>query len=130
MNEEKKKRILFLDDRSKRLHSALKKFGDQVTLVCTVKETRNKLVREFWDVVSLDHDLNFEEFVDSDRKDCGMEIVRFLVENKAFLDHLRTQSTQFVIHSSNRIGAMKMAGKLMEAGYNSFWSPWEYDDEP
>ena len=79
-----KPKLLFLDDRSKRLHGALKKYGEDydVTLVCTVKECIKMLSNEGpWDVVSLDHDLDFEEFVPSLLPNTGMEVVRWIEEN-------------------------------------------------
>lgn len=123
-----KKRILFLDDRSKRLHSALKRWGDQVVLVTTVEETM-RFLAEDWDEIYLDHDLNYEMFVDSNREDCGMEVVRFLVRNSPYMSHLMRGDVLFICHSSNRPAGEKMAVALLNEGYRAKYERWEYSDE-
>ena len=119
----KKPKLLFLDDRSKRLHAALRKYGDDydVTLVATAKECIKMLSNEGpWDVVSLDHDLCFEEFVNSDREDCGMEVVRWLLLHKnhfflaQYFQTLGSPPKKFIIHTSNRAAAMLMEDELRE----------------
>lgn len=59
----------------------------------------------------LDHDLGGEEFVDSGREDCGMEVVRWIVQNKPDVG-------QFIVHSFNHDAAVEMEKKLRDAGYN------------
>ena len=49
---------------------------------------------EGFDLVYLDHDLGEETFVDSDRKDCGMEVVRWIVANKPKIGEI-------VVHTMN-----------------------------
>jgi hypothetical protein len=59
----------------------------------------------------LDHDLGGEEHVDSNREDCGMEVVRWMSKNKVDVGEV-------IIHSHNVIAAEKMRLSLEEAGYN------------
>ena len=117
------KRVLFLDDRSKRVHAAFKKYAPpdyDLTCVFTVRECIKKLSNEGpWDVVSLDHDLNFEEFVDSNREDCGMEVVRWLLNYSIhILEALRNLDlAEFIIHTSNRAAGLEMEIKLLDRGF-------------
>jgi len=62
-----KKRLLFVDDRTKRIHYALNNYPDyEVTIATCVPEALRQLVSQEWDVVSLDHDLNGHDFQDPD----------------------------------------------------------------
>jgi hypothetical protein len=61
-------------------------------------------------LVFLDHDLGGETFVDSNREDCGMEVVRWVVAN-------RPKVSQFIVHSYNPSGAQRMVDDLAGAGY-------------
>lgn len=115
-----KLRILFLDDRSKRIHAALEKYtGHDLTIVTTVKECIEKIsnANAEWDVISLDHDLNYESFVNSDRPDCGMEVVRFLVIRGNFLSQ-KFKRTNFILHTSNALAGFTMKGALKKAGFD------------
>lgn len=127
---DKKPKLLFLDDRSNRLHGALKKYGDDydVTLVCTVKECIKMLSNEGpWNVVSLDHDLDFDEFVPSILPNTGMEVVRWITENNVFL-HQRQMIGLIIIHTSNQAAAHMMANRLFDAGFEHIIERFTYDD--
>lgn len=65
---------------------------------------------EVTDLAFLDHDLGGEVFVDSGREDCGMEVVRWVVQNKPSV-------RQFVVHTLNPSAGEEMARRLSEAGY-------------
>lgn len=135
-----KPRLLFFDDRSKRLHAALKKYGDDydVTLVCTVKECIKMLSNDGpWDVVSLDHDLDFEEFVPSLLPNTGMEVVRWLCENvefmrQSYLEVVNGRSVWrkpcFVIHTSNEAASFQMYRRLFNSEYHVEEERFTYDD--
>jgi hypothetical protein len=114
----KPKRVLFLDDRSKRLHAALKKYAPpeyELTLVCTVKECIKMISNEpRWDIVSLDHDLGFEEFVNPERIDSGMEVIRWLTRNKISLFEDQKIPDLIIIHTSNWIAGTEMRLRLEE----------------
>jgi len=104
-------RILFLDDDPTRRVEFLTHNPDAVW-VETVADCINAL-RESWDEVHLDHDLGGEHFVDHDRDDCGMAVIRWLCEEPRA--HLR--SSLFVIHTHNRGAALAMIFQLQSMGY-------------
>lgn len=130
-----KLKILFLDDRSKRIHAALEKYAEHdLTIVTTVKECIEKISNEAWDLVSLDHDLNYESFVDPNRSDCGMEVVRFLCEKEKFLlnsvkyplQRGIMRPSKIIIHTSNAVAATEMIHHLQKSSYNVFYERFEY----
>jgi hypothetical protein len=71
-------------------------------------------LHESWDEVHLDHDLGGEHFVDHDRDDCGMAVIRWLCEQPR--PHL--QYSLFVIHTHNPGAALAMMFQLQSMGYN------------
>jgi hypothetical protein len=119
-----KPKILFLDDRSKRIHSAMHKFKNcNFTIVTTVVECLRFLSEEEWDVVFLDHDLGGHEFIDPDWDECGMEVVRYL-EGTAWPPEKKRPD--FVVHSSNVFGATAMEIRLKKMGFSVLRKRWEY----
>jgi hypothetical protein len=104
-------RILFLDDDPQRAAAFALEYPRMVW-VQTVEDCLGQLA-EPWDVVHLDHDLGGETFVDGDRDDCGMAVVRWLSGEPR--PHLK--ETDFVIHSHNENAACVMALHLEEVGY-------------
>ena len=103
---------LFLDDDPARAEAFFDKFPDahwvQTAIDC-IKELTDKV----WDEIHLDHDLEGEWFVDSERADCGMEVVRWLtVEPRTHL-----MASKFIVHSHNPNAAMTMVTQLGLAGY-------------
>ena len=121
----KKTKMLFLDDRSKRLHSALEKFSDEfeVILVCNVRECLRYLARFDFAVVSLDHDLHGMDFEDPDSEIDGMEIVRYL--EKTGWPKNKPKPT-FHVHSSNIFAAHLMVTRLLAMGFFAEWKRFEY----
>jgi hypothetical protein len=105
-------RILFLDDEPKRALAFADTFPEAVW-VTTAKECLRRL-QEPWDEVHLDHDLGGESFVDHDRDDCGMAVVRWLCEESRA--HLRR--TRFFVHTHNENAACIMALHLEMTGYS------------
>ena len=97
------RRRLFLDDDPARAAAFLREHPD-ATWVQTVPECVEKLA-EAWDEVHLDHDLGGEVYVDPDREDCGMEVVRWLAREPR--KHLRR--ARFTVHSHNMVAACLMA---------------------
>jgi hypothetical protein len=105
------RRILVLDDDPARAVEFLTDHPHAVW-VETVSDCIRALA-ESWDEVHLDHDLGGEQFVNHDRDDCGMAVVRWLCT--AERKHL--QSTLFVIHTHNPAAAVVMTFHLQSAGY-------------
>lgn len=123
-----KPRMLFLDDRTKRVESARRQFGEKwdMTIVSNVKECLRKLSEEDWDEVRLDHDLNGEDFQDPWDDTSGMEIVRYIEtcgwpENK--------KKPIFRVHSSNIFAAHLMVKTLQNMGLYAFWERFQYEEE-
>lgn len=105
-------RVLFLDDREERIEWARERYGRfSLFIARTTKEALLMLVRHEFDLVSLDHDLNHESFVDSNRKDCGMEVVRWIAACKPTIPKI-------VVHSANGEAASRMVEALATSGYN------------
>ncbi len=105
------RRILFLDDDPARGVEFLT-YNPDAVWVETVADCVSAL-SEPWDEVHLDHDLGGEHFVDQDRDDCGMAVVRWLCEEPR--PHL--QSALFVIHTHNPGAAIAMIFQLQAMGY-------------
>jgi hypothetical protein len=110
-----KKKMLFVDDRTKRIHYALNEFKDfDVTIATCVPEALRQLSSQDWDVVSLDHDLNGYDFQDPDTPTCGMEIVRYI--GKTGWPNQR-KNPKMVVHSSNLFAAHLMVIELKKLGF-------------
>ena len=120
--------MLFVDDRSKRIHSALRQYSEEyeVTIAVNVKEALRALVREDWDIVSLDHDLTGCDFEDPDTPTCGMEIVRY-IEKCGW--PIYVSKPIFWIHSSNLFAAHLMSLRLNKIGLSVWHKPFKYDEQ-
>lgn len=103
---------LFLDDDPARADAFLDKFPD-AHWVETAADCIQALADNTWDEIHLDHDLEGEWFVDSERDDCGMEVVRWLTTQPR--NHLL--AAKFVVHTHNQNAAMVMVTQLGLAGY-------------
>jgi hypothetical protein len=104
-------RRLFLDDDPDRASAFLEAHPDAIW-VQTVPECVEKLA-EAWDEVHLDHDLGGELYVDVNRDDCGLEVVRWLAKEPR--RHLR--KARFTVHSHNMVAAFEMTYRLQGLGF-------------
>ncbi len=105
------RRILFLDDDPARRAKFLTTNPGAVWV-----ETADDCIRalgEPWDEIHLDHDLGGEHFVDHERDDCGMAVIRWLCAEP----RLHLQSALFVIHTHNPGAAIAMMFQLQAMGY-------------
>ena len=102
--------ILFLDDDEERVYRA-KRLWPACTVVNTAKDCIAQLQRRTWVTVLLDHDLGGEQMVDSKREDCGMEVVRWICDNRPAI-------SEVVIHSFNTPASVAMYERLKHAGYD------------
>ena len=110
-------RILFLDDSPARLAWAKRTFGpgNDLTLVETAEAAIKALaLADPWDGVYLDHDLGGETYVDSNRPDTGMEVVRWMVENRPVVERV-------IVHSMNTPAGNAMVQKLRDGGYDAYY---------
>lgn len=121
-----KGRMLFVDDSTRRLQTALKKYADQydVTICANVVEALRYLSKEEWDVVSLDFDLNGHDFQDPGEITCGMEIVRYI--GRCGWPGGKDKP-DFVIHSSNIFGATLMMRRLEEMDFIVRYERFQYE---
>jgi hypothetical protein len=109
---EKRPKVLFLDDDLARGEIFLIEYPGAVW-VQTAEECIDRL-SEPWDEVHLDHDLGGEVFVDHEREDCGMAVVRWLcAEPRRGL-----AQTQFIVHTHNLNAGCLMALHLEAMGYH------------
>lgn len=122
-----KAKMLFVDDRTKRIHHALNNFPEfDVTIATCVPEALRQMVKQDWDVISLDHDLNGHDFQDPDTPTCGMEIVRY-ISKTGWPPQLK--KPEFWIHSSNLFAAHLMIVSLNEIGLDAWYKPIIYETE-
>ena len=111
-----KPKLLFVDDRSKRIHYALENYGAyNVTIAPNVLEALRQLSAQDWDVVDLDHDLMGVDFQDPDSPTCGMEIVRY-IEKTGWPDGMRKRPV-FRVHSSNLFAVHLITTRLQAMGF-------------
>lgn len=125
-----KPKILFVDDSTKRIHAALKKYGEQydVTICANVPEALRYLSREDWSVVSLDFDMNGYDFQDPGEITCGLEIVRYIGRCGGW-PNAKKKPDHIIIHSSNIFGANLMFRRLEEMGFFAKYEPFQYPEE-
>lgn len=122
-----KQKLLFLDDRTKRLHSALEKYSDDydLTLCCNVKECLRLLSKEDFDIVSLDHDLNGIDFQDPYSPESGMEVVRYL--SKVGWPKYKFKPA-IIVHTSNILVAGQMVATLQQCGFIAKHKPFGWKE--
>lgn len=116
-----KPKMLFVDDRTKRIHYALENFPEfDVTIATCVPEALRQMSSQEWSVISLDHDLNGHDFQDPDTPTCGMEIVRYITKT-GWPQQLK--APMFWIHSSNLFAVHLMHMALEKAGHRAEYHP-------
>lgn len=107
--------VLFLDDNHARLaHARELAFG--CVCVETADETIQKLSERSWRIVSLDHDLGGETYVDPRDPNTGSAVVRWIMANKPTVG-------EFIVHSMNTPAANIMVSNLRRAGYVANYVP-------
>jgi len=114
-------RILFLDDDPDRARAFLLR-RPEALWVQTAEECIARLA-EVWDQVHLDHDLGGEVFVDSNRPDCGMEVIRWLCNEPPE----RFGNTLFIVHTYNAEAGETMVKSLRESRYEAIYRPFGVD---
>lgn len=111
-NADSKPKMLFVDDRSERIHAALRQYAKsyEVVIAPNVPEALRLMSKHDWSIISLDFDLDGNDYSDPQSRTCGMEIVRHLLmwpeRDKGLPD--------IVIHSSNLFGAEIMYRTLRD----------------
>ncbi|WP_165071581.1 cyclic-phosphate processing receiver domain-containing protein [Paludisphaera rhizosphaerae] len=115
------RRVLFLDDDRRRAEVFLKRCP-QAVWVLTAQDCISRLA-ESWDEIHLDHDLGGEKYVDVNRDDCGMAVVRWLCAE----DRGNLRNARFFIHSYNFSAASLMVECLLQNGYTAEFRPFGFD---
>lgn len=112
-------KVLFLDDRGDRIHAAIRQYspdqGYELRIVTTAKECIKELSNGGpWNLVSLDHDLGFQEMQSSFSPESGMAVVTWICENQEFLRKTgyRDVLPFFRIHTTNQAAGYEMAETL------------------
>lgn len=108
-------KVLFLDDDPARQRKFRREYPF-ATIVSTAEECISKLKSQSWDFVYLDHDLGGETYVNSDRKDTGMEVVRWIEFNSPDVSYV-------VVHSHNSAAGEAMKNRLVIHGYDAEYTP-------
>lgn len=111
--------ILFLDDDHARISAfrgIIERVDCHLSIVETAEDCISELNRTAFDLVLLDHDLGGEIFVDSEREDCGMEVVRWLKTNGG-------EHGSFIVHTMNPVAATAMYFELQTMGYRVEQAP-------
>jgi len=123
--------ILFLDDDPHRAVLAYNRMSEKdrdKTIWC---KTAEEAIITLWDYrgqlerVYLDHDLGNEDYMNTKREDCGMEIIRHLekMENKCPKELNKLKQTKIIIHSWNSHAAPIMRDRLLKLGLDAIWVP-------
>lgn len=107
--------ILFLDDSPERTTKFLATYPDAVC-VETAAACIAKLREGIWKTVCLDHDLGGKVMVDSNRADCGMEVVRWIMRNRPFIGRV-------IVHTWNEPAGRRMVDDLRRREYNAVYAP-------
>lgn len=123
-----KPRMLFLDDCTKRIEAARLIYGEGFSLTCVynVKECLRYMSREDWDIVSLDFDLDGNDYTDPNNVNSGMAIVRY-IELFGWPDNRK--KPEFSIHSSNSFAVSMMVKRLDALGFRAAHIPLVYPEK-
>lgn len=108
--------ILFLDDCPLRTKKFLKQYPH-----AECADTAEKIIDKIQEKtiihgLFLDHDLGGTYDQESSEKNCGMEVVRFLVANKRSV-------LKIYVHSMNAPAGQRMTTELKNAGYDVSYIP-------
>jgi hypothetical protein len=111
--------LLFLDDSPDRAAIFIANHPG-AKWVETAADCITALRSQPWHTVFLDHDLGGQSMVDSNREDCGMEVVRWMIRNRPIVK-------QVIVHSWNTPAARRMVEDLQRKSYYARYSPFGED---
>jgi hypothetical protein len=109
-----------LEDNPDRL-ARFREMFPNATLVTTADKCIEAIQTRQFTICFLDHDLGGEVYVDTQREDCGMEVVRFLEKLEVRGNFASTLMVH--VHSHNTPAAEAMVRGLERAGYKAFRTP-------
>ena len=122
--------VLFLDDDQHRAALAYQRWPEEKrdkTIWATTAQEAIDVLRDY-DLVEahLDHDLGGETYVNSEREDCGMEVVRWLED----LDNVnKFKDTKFIVHSHNYPAGAEMMSRLKKLDLTCVQIPFGHTQE-
>lgn len=121
-----KQRLLFLDDRTKRIHAALNQYGEKydVTICANVLECLRLLSSQDWDIVSLDFDLGGVDFVDPESANSGNAILRYISTTGW---PVGKPKPVFWVHSKNVFAGQAMTNSLNVLNLKATYRPFVYE---
>lgn len=119
--------ILFMDDCPQRAALAYTRWPEDKkgrTIWCTTAEEAIGVLKDYpLDEVHLDHDLGGEQWVDSRREDCGMEVIRFIEKMDKKEREKKFSKTRFIVHSWNLPAGQRMTERLVGVELNAVQIP-------
>lgn len=127
------KMILFLDDNPNRAVITHRRMTESERnrviwcktveeAICTLWDYRERLER-----VMLDHDLGGQQYVNTKREDCGMEVIRYLerLSRKEPKEFDKLKAARFVVHSWNDHAGPQMVERLRKIGLTAYYNPFD-----
>jgi len=114
-------RVLFVDDSEKRIQRFKEKADDSFNVIYakTAQDAIQALEKEaLFNTVHLDHDLGGKQFQSSLEENCGMAVVRWIINNRPHIIHI-------FVHTWNIPAGREMVAKLKDAGYTVTFRPFE-----
>lgn len=111
-------KIFILEDNKERIEIFKKLFKcHTVYFFDNVSESIKFLETTIVNAIFLDHDLDDKIFVQSNEKNTGYQLAKYLITNPNY------KKTQIYIHSMNPIGAKQMYDTLKKKKYNVKFAP-------
>lgn len=123
-------RVLFLDDMEQRANTFRSKYPD-LEWTDYSQEAIALLKQNDYDLVCLDYDLDLSKY----SGDSGKYVVNWLAnlkyqksfDDSADREYWRLRRSQFIIHSTNLIGATGMLYTLLDCNYHAVYVPFTYE---
>jgi len=122
-------RILWLDDDPNRAAVTYQRWTPEKranTIWCSTAKDAIFVLKDYGPYIAeahLDHDLGGETYVNSERDDCGMAVVRWL-EDISKEDLKSFEETLFICHSHNTRAGRNMTKRIQALGLKAKQIPW------
>jgi len=111
-------RIFILEDDENRVVTFKNKLHDHdLVIVDNAEDAIRELQAGDFDAIFLDHDLGGETYVDTNNKNTGSEVVRWMCA--AYMPTPVAANTAMIIHSLNYPASISMWDKLTDAGFTN-----------
>jgi CheY-like chemotaxis protein len=108
-------KVFILEDSEYRVkYFKSKLMNHELTFSSNVQEAKEILKKQKFDVIFLDHDLDFLTYVQSEMPNTGYQLVKFMKENNI-------SANKIYAHTMNEHGAKNMVGLLPEIEWIPFF---------